>query len=469
MMGVKHLNKIKNYSELLDSFDFKENRKIVLEIANRTLKKVDSYEKIKKMMNVSSNGVLSIGEKTWNLNKYDGIYLIVAGKAANAMTKAFMEKIGSYITQGISVVKVIEKNDYYKNVNTIIGGHPLPNEESKKAAEGILQMIKDAPQNSLFLTGMSGGSSALLSLPFDPITLEEEKKSTDILLKSGANIYEINSIRRHISQINGGRLAQKIKNNGSEMIGFGISDAVGNMPTKKYDEPYEKYNSTPIGPDNTTIQNARNVISKYKLESKLPTNILNFFKNADESKETPKSFEKNTYYLINTVPDLGIAAKRSAEELGLKAKIVTSFLEGESKQVARFIGSIAKEKALLKSKNDCNILIFVGETTTIINDSEVIGGHGGPSSEIVAAFAEYAKSLDSCFLSIDTEGTDGTTNYAGGIVDKSTYNLSKKKKVDIGKFIRSHATFEYLKAVNSAIYTGNTGTNLCDLNILYIP
>lgn len=461
--------KIKNYQELIDHGN-KELRQTVLEVADRTLNEIDSYHGLKEMINVTANGKLIIGKKEWSLNSYDEIFLIAAGKAANAMTKAISEKLENYLTRGIAIVKVKEESDVYKKVAVFVGGHPLPNETGKNATEKILKMVEKSSKNALFLTAMSGGSSALMSLPMEGISLDDESKTTDILLKSGAGIYEINAVRRHISQVNGGKLAQKIQEKGAELIGFGISDAVGNMPTLNNNEPYKNYNSTPIGPDKTTLDDARGTIKKYKLESSLPESVINFFKNADEKLETPKKFPNNTYYVINTVPDLALAAKKSAESLGISATIVTSFLEGDSKEAATFFCSLAKEiEYLNKPLKRPAILIFAGETTTKIENSNNIRGHGGPSLELTAKFAMISSKLEhTCLLSIDTEGTDGTTYCAGGIVDSFSLGAALDSNVDLEKSLQYHSTLEALDKIHSAIYTGNTGTNLCDLNILYI-
>ena len=235
--------------------------------------------------------------------------------------------------------------------------------------------------------------------------------ATDVLLKSGAGIYEINAIRRHISQTNGGRLAKRIAGSGAELIGFGISDAVANQPITDIGVSYDKYASTPIGPDKTTLDDARRVIADYDLAERLPATIVRYLSAVGEEGETPKAFPDNTYYLLNALPDSCLYAKQAAEELGLPAMILTSFLEGESRDAGALLASIAREIQAHGNpiKAPC-VLLASGETTTQILNNDTITGHGGPGHELAASFAiTAAKAPGAAAMSIDSEGTDGTT------------------------------------------------------------
>ena len=206
------MNKIKNHNALLSHGDI-ESRRIVLDIAEQTLSRLDSYTQIHDLAYLDGS-VLYIGNKNWDLSKKRNVYLIGAGKACNAMIKAFEEILGVFLTRGIAIIKVKEQSDLFHNTDVYIGGHPLPNEEGLRASEEILRLIDSASPDDLFIILISGGSSALMSCPIDGISLEDEIITTDILLKSGANIFEINAIRRHISKLNGGRLAELIRNVG---------------------------------------------------------------------------------------------------------------------------------------------------------------------------------------------------------------------------------------------------------------
>ena len=226
--------KIKNKDSILCEGDV-DSKRIVLNIAEKTLQKLDAYERIKSITKYENN-ILTIGTEKWDLSKKNHVYLIGAGKACNHMARAIDEILGERLTKGIAIVKIKEPDEQFRHTDIYVGGHPLPNEEGYKACKKIIELIKGATDKDLFIVVISGGSSALMSCPIDGISLQDEIDTTDVMLKSGANIYEINSIRRHISQLNGGMLAKKIREKGAQLIGFGISDAVGNPPTDKHSQ-----------------------------------------------------------------------------------------------------------------------------------------------------------------------------------------------------------------------------------------
>ena len=202
--------------------------------------------------------------------------------------------------------------------------------------------------------------------------------TTDVLLKSGAGILEINAVRRHISQFNGGMLAKRIAARGAELIGFGISDAVGTPATGDIGEPYKAYKGTPMGPDQTTLEDARRVIRDYDVADRLPKAVVDYLMNVGEEGETPKAFPQNTYFLLNTLPDSCIYAKKVAEEMGIPAIILSSFLEGESKDAGTIFASIAREVQSYGNPLPAPcVILSSGETTTKILDNREITGHGG--------------------------------------------------------------------------------------------
>lgn len=461
--------KIKNNSSLLDHGD-RHSREIVLKIAEATLNSLDAYKRIKSIMSLDEN-VLKVGNNTWNLNKKRNIYVIGAGKACNHMVRAIEEVLGSKMTDGIAIVKILEEQDKALKSEVYVGGHPLPNQEGVKASKKIIHLVNQATSDDLFIGVFSGGSSSLMSLPVEGISLEDEQKTSDVLLKTGASIQEINAIRRHISQMNGGRLAEKIQQRGAELIGFNISDSISLPPTENIEVPLTEMKGTPIGIDPTTIQDALQVIKRYELEGRLPESVIHYLEHSSEEDETPKGFSNNTYYLINTLPDSCAYAKKAAEELGIPAIVLTTSLEGESKDAGTILASIAKEIQQYKRPiaPPC-VLLSAGETTTKIKDSSVIKGYGGPSQELTLSFAIAATKLKgACMFSIDSEGTDGTSPAAGGITDSQSFKIAKKQGIDFYEALNSHATFDALNEINDAIITGNTGTNVCDINILYVP
>ncbi|WP_321842770.1 glycerate kinase type-2 family protein [Paraburkholderia bannensis] len=463
------MQKIRNSDALLSQGDV-ASRRVVLEIADRTLARLDSYQRIRSIMRLEGS-VLHIGTRSWDLAKKRHVYLIGAGKACNHMAMAVDHVLGERLTRGIAIVKIHEETDRFHKTEVFVGGHPLPNEEGHRASQEIIKLVDEAGPDDLFIAVISGGSSALMSCPIDGISLQDEIDTTDVLLKSGAGIYEINAVRRHISALNGGMLAKRIQAVGAELIGFGISDAVGSPATGDIAVPYAAYKSTPIGPDMTTLDDARATIVNRNVAERLPASVVDYLMHAGPEGETPKAFPDNTYFLLNTLPDSCIYAKAVCEEMGLPAMIVSSFLEGESRDAGTLFASIAREIQTYGNplKPPC-VLLSSGEVTTHIADNSVIKGHGGPGQEMTVSFAiTAAKTKGACLLSIDSEGTDGTAKVAGGITDSTSFEAAAKKGVSLYQTLREHSCFEALDAIDSAVFTGNTGTNLCDLNILYVP
>lgn len=461
--------KIRNRDQILSHGDV-ESRRIVLDITEKTLQKLDARGRIKSIMRLDGD-MLHIGVKSWDLSKKRNVYLLGAGKACNHMAMAVDEILGNRLTRGIAIVKIAEETDVFNKTEVYVGGHPLPNKEGYRACLKMLELVDNAGTDDLFIVVISGGSSALMSCPIEGVSLEDEIVVTDVMLKSGANIYEINAIRRHISQFNGGMLAKRIEARGAELIGFGISDGMGSPATGDIRIPYAAYKSTPMGPDTTTLEDARRVIRDYNVADSLPKNVVDYLMNVGPEGETPKAFPNNTYYLINTLPDSCIYAKRFAEEMGIHAVILTSYLEGESRDVGTVFASIAREIQAYGNPVSAPCMVLAsGEATTKILDNSEITGHGGPSQEETLSFAFTAdKAKGVCLLSIDSEGTDGTTPVAGGITDSQSLKAARSKGIDVFSALRGHACYEALSAMDDVVFTGNTGTNLCDFNIMYVP
>lgn len=461
--------KIKNVGRLLQEGDV-ESKRIVLDITEKTLQKLDAGARIRSIMH-RDGALLQIGGKTWDLSKKRHVYMIGAGKACNAMAMAVDDILGEYLTKGFAIVKIAEEEDSYHNTEVFVGGHPIPNAEGLRACQKILEVVDQAGEDDLFITLMSGGSSALMSCPVPGITLEDEMLTTDIMLKSGAGIMEINAIRRHISQMNGGNLAKRIRSAGAEMIGFSIFDVVGYPPTGDISIPYVHLTGSPIGADDTTLDDARKVMERYHVKDRLPQSVVQYLMNCGPEGETVKAFPEFTYYGLNSLPDSCRYAKEIAEDMGLNAVIFSSFLEGESKDVGTMFASLAREIQAYGNpvKAPC-VIISAGETTTRITDNREIKGHGGPGQELVVGFALSAhKAPGACMLSIDSEGTDGTTPLAGGITDSQTFGRAERTHTDLYAALRGHACYEALEALDCGVLTGNTGTNVCDFNVLYVP
>ncbi|MBC8588673.1 glycerate kinase type-2 family protein [Paratissierella segnis] len=457
---------IKNADILLKHGDVPAKGKI-LELLDRLWYEMDSYRIIKNMVKIE-DGTLHIGECSWDLCKKKNIYLFGAGKACNAMAMAMDEVLGEHLSKGIISVKIAEPEDKYKNTIAYVGGHPLPNKEGMTAALEIIKMIDDACSDDLFISVISGGSSALLTCSVDGITLEDEICTQDTLLRSGAKIGEINAVRRHISLTNGGRLAERILGKGAELINIIVDDGIGELPLVNRNVPVP-YSATPVAEDSTTLQDARDCIENYNLKNRIPKSVIEYLWDDDPKKETPKAFNSGiTHFVLNSVPDSCEEALKIAKDMGINAMVFSTFLEGEAREAGYFFGSLAREIQANKRPIVPPCFVFCsGEATTTVLDG--CTGKGGPGHELALGFALEVKDIDNVALaSVDTEGTDGTTVFAGGIVDTHTIRQIEDKGYDYYEIMRNHDSGGALEAIDSSILTGNTGTNVCDFNVMYI-
>ena len=456
---------IKNRAELEAAGD-RRARKEVLDVLEATLETLDAHRIIRGLLRLERD-TLRMGARMWDLRAKRRVFVVGAGKAGNAMARGVEEVLGDRITRGLVIVKQREPGDCLAKIELVCGGHPLPNEEGLSASRRILEIAAQADPEDLFLTVISGGSSALMSCPIPGISPADEREVTEVLLKSGARILEINAVRRHISATNGGRLAQKIEARGAEMINLIISDSLGAKPAVSPAEPVRHF-GTPVAPDATTLQDARDALEKYRLEGRIPKSILDFFRSATAADETPKSFgERIHHYVLSRPANACDAATRAAEAAGLSACVLTTMLEGESSAAGTLLACIAKEIALncRPAAPPC-LLIAGGETTTRVDGP---CGEGGPSQELALGFAlEAAGRRGMCLCAVDTDGTDGPTDIAGGLVDGSTVERARMKGVDAWKALSAHDSSNALRAAGDAIFTGNTGTNVCDLNLIHV-
>lgn len=458
--------KIKNRKRLLSIGDI-EPRKLILDITEQSLQALDVSHIVENLLRIDGN-ILRIGTHQWNLDLKHRVFVIGAGKACNSMAKAVEEKLGDRIAGGLVIVKQVERDNELQSIELVVGGHPLPNREGLLASNRILNMVEGATSDDLFICLISGGSSALMACPVSGISLEDEIEITKKLLKSSARILEINAIRRHISVTNGGRLAEKIEAKGAEMINLIISDIVEEGLNTDPKQPVNFF-GTPVAPDKTTLRDARNVLEKYDLWSQIPNSIAEYLKTDDATRETPKAFSGLIHHFVLQKPaDACEAAKRAASKRGLPWFILTTFLEGESREAGTFLACVAKE--IFHNHRPIQppcVLLAGGETTTRVESSS---GLGGPSQELAFGFALDIVALPGCSIAaIDTDGTDGPTEVAGGIADSTTVERAKLKGLNVYERLKIHDSYNVLRTLGDEIITGNTGTNVCDLNVIYIP
>jgi len=434
-----------------------QGRKLAIEIAEYALRKVNPYLATKNFVQLEQ-GYLHLGIEKINLRKVENIYILGAGKATYPIALALEEILGEQITEGFIVVKDGQKKPL-KKIRITEAAHPVPDERSVEACREIFRIAEKVGKNDLILCLITGGSSSLCCCPVPSITFDDKKIVNQLLLYSGAEIREINTVRKHLSRIKGGRLSLKISP--ARIINLTVSDGIGDSLAGNTDW---------TSPDFSTFQQAVNVLKKYKLWKKLPPKVLDFFSQYSEEKETPKSFSDiliASYMLLKT-RDICLAAMERARELGLQPFLLSTSLNGESRETGRIIASIAREIKLygIPLSPPC-VIIGGGETIVTIQRKEI--GEGGPNQELaLGGCLSQKEGEDFVFCALDSDGTDGPTCLAGALTDRSTWERAEKKGYDLFNFLYHHNVSRVLLDLEDAIITGSTGTNINDLILCVI-
>jgi len=400
--------------------------------------------------------ILQICDKSYKLSLYQNIYVIGAGKATASMALAVEQILPDVITDGLIVVKYGHTENLQK-IRQLEAGHPIPDLNGEKASNAILDLVTQAGQDDLIIFLVSGGGSSLLEIPAGAITVSDSQVVTENLLACGAEITEINTLRKHLSLIKGGWLA--VAAAPATVVTLAISDVIGDSP--------DAIASGPTVPDLTTFSDAWSVIEKYGLKNQLPGSVIDYIaKNLSEvSNETPKmdhpAFKKCHYHLIGSNRILLKTAAEIAGDLGYYAEIVTEELRGE----ARKCGSDFAQQLKLKgnsSEDQPICLLAGGETTVILSGS----GKGGRNQELALAAAIELNDQEDCVvLAAGTDGTDGPTDAAGAIVDAGTLRRAHLAEVNAEACLKNNDSYSFFKQTGDLIVTGPTGTNVMDVVI----
>ena len=448
---------IKNRTELL-SHGNKRGREAILEVLKCAINVVDIYEATKKSVFIKNND-LHIKDLNYDLSKIENIYVIGGGKATFSAAKALDEVLGERIKRGCINIKG-NMRKRLKQIKVIEAGHPIPNERGYEGAREIMDIAKEAKKSDLVFCVITGGASALMPLPAENIALEDKKKVTDQLLKCGATISEINTVRKHISRVKGGRLAEIAYP--SRVISLILSDVIGDR--------LDIIASGPTSPDNTTYQDALRVLVQYKLIDTSPRSVVGVLERGIKGllPETPKGgspiFEKANNIIIGSNKKALAGAKTEAEKL-LHVEILSSEITGEARDVGKWLAQKAKEIKSSRSSNRPLCLISGGETTVTVKGN----GIGGRNMELALSFAMEIEGIEGItLLSAGTDGTDGPTDAAGAIVDGQTEVKARATGVSPEEYLRNNDSYNFFKKIDGLFITGPTGTNVMDVQIVVI-
>ncbi len=402
---------------------------------------------IKNSIKLKEN-TLIIENREFELNRYKNIYLLGAGKASTKMAEAVYELIGKRIKKGV-VVGTEEKN--IGNIKILKGSHPIPDENSLNGANEILGLVDEIEEDDLAIFLLSGGASALMEKPIEPITLQDLQKTNELLLKSGADIDDINIVRKHISMIKGGKLAYKCK---AEAIVLVISDVIG--------DHLETIGSAPCYYDKYSFEDAEKILHKYKIFEKVPKCVREVIEKGikGEIEDTPKKESaKIPHFIIASNKKALKYSSKKAKELGYVSHIVTSKMCGEAKDVAKDIIKRVKDVEYFKGF----VLLFGGETTVKVKGN----GKGGRNQEMtLTALLEIEHDEKILFLSGGSDGIDGNSDVAGAVADYKIYEKSKELALDIEKFLNNNDSYTFFKNAGGLLITGYTGTNVMDIAMI---
>ena len=440
-------------------------KKIATGIFLQAVSSVNPSKRLREIVTVEQETLrVKIDERSedlFHLKAFKNIFLVGTGKASASMAQAMEDLLANRISSGVITTKLRHCLPL-KRTELIEAGHPLPDRNGLEGAHRIRSLLKDSGPEDLVLVVLSGGGSALLPLPVEGITLEEKQEVTQLLLDCGADINEMNTVRKHISQIKGGWLARWAYP--STVLAFILSDVVG--------DPLDVIASGPTVPDPSTFEEAWEILRKYNLIREVALSIQKHLQLGREGKvqETPKPGESTFEKVHNVLIGSNILALRAAEQEasshGFNTLILSSSVIGETREVARFHAAIAKE--VITSGNPIlkpACIISGGETTVTIRGR----GRGGRNQEFALAGALEIQGLERVvLLSGGTDGTDGPTDAAGAVADHTTVKRALAMGLHPKAHLEDNDAYPFFEKLGDLLITGPTQTNVMDVHILLI-
>jgi hydroxypyruvate reductase/glycerate 2-kinase len=393
------------------------------------------------------------------------LYVLAFGKAASPMVRAVADRMGHAVTGGVAITKYGHQVEAGKSLRIDVheAGHPLPDENGLKATAEVMRLAGTFDAHTFALCLISGGGSALLVAPYGAVSLREKQEATDLLLKAGAEIHELNAVRKHASKVKGGRLAEIAFPATIESLI--LSDVIGDR--------LDVIASGPTAPDGTTYDDAVKVIEKYGLTRQVAPSILHLLREgaAGRAPETPKAgspvFLRVTNRVVGNNGSALEAARRRAAELGFDAAVVSGEVRGEAREMGRRLAeaAVAAGGAGPGGAGKARCLISGGETTVTVKGH----GLGGRNMELALAFAIEVEGTEGiALLSAGTDGTDGPTDAAGAIVDGQTAAKARARGIEPEKYLAHNDSYHFFKEAGGLFRTGPTGTNVMDVQVMLV-
>lgn len=431
-------------------------REVALSIVEAAIGQGDPAAGTRAKVRLDGN-VLWVDGQEYDLGAVGRIWVVGAGKASIGIAQALEEILGPRIAGGVIVVKKGETRRL-RRLEVIEAGHPVPDSESIRGARKVLDVASRAAEGDIVFAAVTGGSSSLAVLPPEGVSLSDLRILNELLLRCGAPINVINVVRRHICLLNGGRLVAAVQP--ARAITLSLDTAPEGMPWPDK-----------CLPDPTTFADAIAMLKEYALWDRTPETVRAYFSHGLDHPEleTVKDMSamKTRMVFVGDPVSICDAAARRAAELGFAPMVLGTYLEGEARDVAICMAGIARE-VIERSRpiNPPCALISGGETTVTITEA---AGGGGPNQEFALSFAlKMGQRSPYACASVDTDGTDGPTDVAGGLVDDATLGQARAADIDLGAVVRNHASTEALTRLGSAVRTGHTGTNLQNIRVVVI-
>ncbi len=442
-----------------------EDRQYLFDIYKAALAAVDPCAAVLKAVSVA-DGQLRAGGACYRLGDFERIVVVGAGKATARMALAIESLLGNKISAGLIVVKEGHK-EALNFIEQVESAHPVPAAAGVAATLRILELARAANDKTLLFCLLSGGASALLVAPAGGLTLRDKQETTRLLLNAGASISELNSVRKHLSAVKGGRLAQAAYP--AQILALVLSDVIG--------DPLEVIASGPVAPDPTTFAAAMAVIKKVGLPEKIPPRVLDYLqrgingKKEETVKDNAPCFARTRHVIVGSLQQAIYAAQEKITRAGFAARVVSAALQGEARNAAQLLAREVREELARMNSNETRFLLCGGETTVTVRGT----GSGGRNQELALAFAlEVAGMEGVMLLSAATDGTDGPTDAAGASVDGDTLDLARSRGIDPLSYLDNNDSYTFfqrldaLAGTHSHFKSGPTGTNVMDMQIVRV-
>ena len=434
-------------------------RVLVGRLLKAALAAADPRLALRRVITRTATGLLVAGRRH-DLRATGKIVAVGAGKASALMAAALEQRLGARLTGGVVAVK----RGYgapTRRIKIVTAGHPVPDRAGQRAAARMLALVNELTRDDLLIVLLSGGASSLLPLPAPGLTLADKQRTTRLLLRSGATIREINTVRKHLSAIKGGRLAVATR---ARIVTLILSDVIG--------DDLGTIGSGPTAPDRTTYADALAVLRRRRIWTKLPDRVRRHLLAGAKGlrPETPKpgssAFARVRHVTIGGNRAAVDAAGREARREGLRSCIHAAALRGEARTAARLFARLAQRiRARGKPVRPPACLLAGGEPTVTVRGR----GRGGRAQEFALAAALEITGLPNVWIAgAGTDGTDGPTDAAGAIVDGGTVMRARREGLEPARFLRRNDSYSFFRQAGGHIVTGPTGTNVNDLYMMIV-